>query len=80
MQVALGFVKVQLEVVAIGIKNIAAFVWARTASLNTCSSYIYIKSRLAVTGGRNSNGTPAKALSLYGSFTQIHSSNATFVH
>jgi len=34
MQVALGFVKVQFEVVAIGIKNIAAFVWARTASLN----------------------------------------------
>jgi hypothetical protein len=56
----MGFVQVRLEVVAINISNIAAFVRARQTSLSISSYYLTLtKSQAAVTGGRNSNATPA---------------------
>ena len=58
----MGFVQVRLEVVAIKISNIAAFVRAGPASPNIGSKYLSLsKSRAAVTGGRNSNATPAQS-------------------
>jgi len=62
LQPTMGFVQVRLEVVAIGINNIAAFVRAGQTSLNIGSKYLsLVKSRAAVTGGRNSNATPAQS-------------------
>ena len=56
----MGFVQVRLEVVAINISNIAAVVRAGQTSLNISSYYLSLsKSQAAVTGGRNSNATPA---------------------
>ena len=56
----MGFVQVRLEVVAINISNMAEFVRAGKASLNISSYYVSLsKSQAAVTGGRNSNATPA---------------------
>ena len=56
----MGFVQVRLEAVAININNIAAVVRAGQTSLNISSKYLSLsKSQAAVTGGRNSNATPA---------------------
>ena len=58
----MGFVQVRLEVVAIGINNIAAFVRAGQTSPNIGFKYLsLVKSRAAVSGGRNSNATPAQS-------------------
>ena len=52
--------QVRLEAVAININNIAAVVRAGQTSLNISSKYLSLsKSQAAVTGGRNSNATPA---------------------
>jgi len=56
----MGFVQVWLDVVAIIINNIAAFVRAGQTSLSISSYYLTLsKSQAAVPGGRNSNATPA---------------------
>lgn len=56
----MGFVQVRLDVVAININNMAAFVRAGQTSPNISSYYLSLsKSQAAVTGGRNSNATPA---------------------
>ena len=58
----MGFVQVRLEVLAININNIAALVRAGQTSLNIGSKHLSLaKSRAAVTGGRNSNATPAQS-------------------
>ena len=58
----MGFVQVRLEVVAIYINNIASVVRAGKTSPNICSYYLSLEhSRAAVTGGRNSNATPAQS-------------------
>ena len=57
-----GFVQVRHEVVAIGINNIAALVWAWPTSPNIGSKFLsLVKGRTAVTGGRNTNATPAQS-------------------
>ena len=56
----MGFVQVRLDVVAINISNMAAFVPAGKASLNISSYHLTLaKSQAEVTGGRNSNATLA---------------------
>ena len=57
-----GFVQVRLEVVAIITNNIAAFVQAGQTLPNIASKYLsLVKSRAVVSGGRNSNATPAQS-------------------
>ena len=57
----MGFVQVRLEVVAININNIAAFVWAGKASPNISSYYLSLsKAKQRLRADRNSNTTPAK--------------------
>jgi len=56
----MGFVQVRLEVVAIGISNIAAFVRAGQTSLSISSYYLTIsKAKQRFRADRNSNATPA---------------------
>jgi len=56
----MGFVQVRLEVVAIGISNIAAFVRAGKASLNISSNYLSLsKAMQRFRADGNSNATPA---------------------
>ena len=56
----MGFVQVWLDVVAINISYIVAFVRAGQTSLNISSYFLTLsKSQAAVTGGRNANATPA---------------------
>ena len=58
----MGFVQMRLEVVAININNTAAFVRAGQTSPNICSKHLsLVQSRAVVTGGRNSNATPAQS-------------------
>jgi len=57
-----GFVQVRLEVISIGMSNIAAFVRAGQISPNIGSKYLCLSKSLAVvSGGRNSNATPAQS-------------------
>ena len=62
LRTTMGFVQVQLEVVAIGSSNIAAFVRAGQTSLSISSYYLSLskaKQRLRADG--NSNATPAQS-------------------
>ena len=62
LHTTVGFVQVWLEVVSIGINNIAALVRAWPTSPNIGSKYLSLsKSRAAVTGGRNPNAIPAQS-------------------
>jgi len=55
-----GFVQVWLDVAAISINNIAAFVRAGKASLNISSYYLTLsKTKRRFQADRNSNATPA---------------------
>jgi len=56
----MGFVQMRLEVVAISISNIAAFVRAGKASLSINSYYLTLsKAKQRFRADRNSNATPA---------------------
>jgi len=56
----MGFVQVWLDVVAIGINNIAAFVRAGQASLSISSYYLSLsKAKQRLRADTNSNATPA---------------------
>ncbi len=58
----MGFVQVWLEVVAIGISNMAAVVPAGKASLSISSYYLTLsKAKRRFRGNRNSNATPAQS-------------------
>jgi hypothetical protein len=56
----MGFVQVWLDVIAIGISNIAAFVRAGQTSLSIGSYYLTLsKAKRRFRADRNSNATPA---------------------
>ena len=79
----MGFAQVRLEVVAINISNIAAFVRAGQTSPNIGFKHLSLtKGQAAVTGGRNSNATPAQSPNvvcyIYGTILCIKNSPTTY--
>ena len=62
MQLTMGFVQVRLEVVAIGSSAYPGFSSGLTnIAKHWFLIFIFIKSQAAVTGGRNTNATPAQS-------------------
>ena len=77
----MGFVQVWLEVVAIGINNIAAFVRAEQTSPNISSLHLSLskaKQRLRAEGILMPH--LHKALSLYDTFNETFTNHTIFLH